>query len=90
MSRWKAMYIVPEHSPCKDCNDRSASCHGSCSMYVEYQAMCQNVRKQRQLRREVDYAVADAMKPNSGEKGDLNLGKTECGRTRKKCYNGRP
>ena len=68
MSRWKAMYIVPEHSPCKDCNDRSASCHGSCSRYAEYQAMCQNVRKQRQLRREVECAVCDAKKRMAGKR----------------------
>lgn len=66
--RWKPLYTGPKQSPCLGCKDRSPSCHGSCRLYAEYQQLCQNMRKQRMLRREVECAICDAKKRMPGER----------------------
>ena len=33
--------------PCKDCKDRSQTCHSSCEKYAEYRAVCEKVKAAR-------------------------------------------
>lgn len=41
--------------PCKNCQDRSVSCHSSCSLYLtwksEHEKQKENERKQKELER---------------------------------------
>lgn len=68
MGNWTAMYITPKNAPCKNCTDRAQGCHGSCTRYAEYMETCKDIRKQRQLRREVNQAIGDAMKRIPGKR----------------------
>ena len=53
----------------KDCPDRAVGCHGKCKEYAKYRAKCDVEIKQRALKRDVDHAVADAMKRIPGKRG---------------------
>lgn len=68
MSKWKAMCIGPKQSPCQDCKIRAPHCHGSCSLYADYRKLCEDIRKQRKMRQEVNQAVGDAMKRLPGKR----------------------
>ena len=35
------------NSPCKDCPDRSMTCHDTCPEYLEYKKVRENISKQR-------------------------------------------
>lgn len=35
------------NSPCKDCLDRSMTCHDTCPEYLEYKKVRENISKQR-------------------------------------------
>lgn len=59
---WKFCRYVPNQSPCMGCPDRTATCHGSCERYAAFRAQCEELYRQRRLRREVSEAIDDAMK----------------------------
>ena len=59
---WKLICINPESSPCDGCKRRVLRCHGRCRDYAEFRDKCDNARKKRRLRLDVNYAIGDAMK----------------------------
>lgn len=65
---WKGIHIAPNKSPCWGCKKRTATCHGSCKEYADFRAICEEIRRKRKLRREVNEAIDDAMKRNPGKR----------------------
>ena len=59
---------VSNQSPCKGCLRRALSCHVSCQDYENFRAVCDLVHEERQRKREVDQAIADAMKRMPGKR----------------------
>lgn len=48
------------------CEEHSPKCHGSCGRYAEFRRECDEIRRKRKLRREVNNAIEDAMKRMPG------------------------
>lgn len=45
-------------APCKDCADRAAGCHASCTRYAEFKAGCNARRDARTKQRPIaDYTI---------------------------------
>ena len=63
---WKAIRITPAVSPCMGCEEHSPKCHGSCERYEAFRMECEAIRHRRQLKRETDDAVGDAMRRMPG------------------------
>ena len=43
---------MKKDNPCHGCNDRHASCHGSCKAYLDWHE--QHVAKQREIRSKIE------------------------------------
>ena len=43
---------MKKDNPCHGCNDRHASCHGSCKAYLDWRE--QHVKKQREIRSKIE------------------------------------
>lgn len=43
---------MKKDNPCHGCNDRHASCHGSCKAYLDWHE--QHVQKQREIRSKIE------------------------------------
>lgn len=62
--------INPAKIKCqRKCPDRTFDCHGKCRKYAEYRAECDKEIKKRALKRDVDYAIGDAIKRIPGKRG---------------------
>lgn len=53
----------------KDCPNRAYDCHCKCEKYASSRAECDKEIKRRALKRDVDYAIGDAMKRMPGKRG---------------------
>ena len=60
--------LTPIPSPCKDCLRRALDCHTSCWEYEIFRARCDLAADERRRKREVDQAIADAMKRLPGKR----------------------
>lgn len=66
----KEIVLSPVKMRCKrDCPDRALGCHGKCKTYAEDRAKCDEAIRRRELKRDVDNAVEDAMKRMPGKRG---------------------
>lgn len=46
MGRWKKpVGIQLKETPCKDCAERCAECHGKCEKYAEYRKKIDDIRQ---------------------------------------------
>ena len=64
----------PSNCPCKDCFDRTLTCHGVCLKYKEWKA---DLEKQNEIRRteEAKYAISDTKKQWLRKQSRRNRGK---------------
>ena len=58
---YTAIYITSKESPCHYCQKHTPTCHGSCGDYAQFRANLDAKQQERKLRRDVDWAVSDAV-----------------------------
>ena len=68
MNRARPVIYPIRNSPCDGCEKRNLRCHGTCKDYRTFSEKCEEIRKDRLRNREVDEAVADAMKRLPGKR----------------------
>jgi len=54
--------LSPIPSPCKNCPDRQAGCHGKCEKYAAFRAKVDAIAEERKFDREYNEYLALALK----------------------------
>lgn len=65
----RPVLAVHGHScPCRLCEKHTPTCHAGCKEYSIFRAACDENRARRSRKRDVDWAVGDAMRRNPGKR----------------------
>lgn len=56
-------------NPCRDCKDRTATCHAECVKYLDFAAECERIREEKRMNRiPTGYTVNEVRKAKAKSK----------------------